>query len=438
MYRLVRKISRIKLFTLGLLLLSVLSASLATAQTQVVSLSSFNVDISETSVSGLSSGGYMTVQFQVAYASIVKGVGIIAGGPYFCAQDSQETATSVCSCTGLVGCKPDQTATMVPKLIGITDHNASQGHIDATTHLGEDRIWMFSGTLDSTVPHPLMDALELYYKNYVGETQIAYETNVAAEHAMPTDFFGNTCEFKGVPFINDCRYDAAGELLNWIYGDLNPKNVGTLSGAFIEFDQSEFISNPESHGMWPTGWVYVPKSCQEGTPCKIHVVFHGCKQYPGATYSAGPAGQIGDTYVKNTGYNRWADTNNIIVLYPQANALITGTRLPRVNPFGCWDWWGYDDANYAKRSGRQLVAVKGMLDRLAGEIPPEPAAYCGSATNTEHVASGRAYTRFFFLYYAEGSGDFLGFGDSAQTTLKETSPGFFEKVDSCPRDRGTG
>jgi hypothetical protein len=106
--------------------------------------------------------------------------------------------------------------------------------------------------------------------------------------------------------------------------------------------------------------------------------------------------------------------------------------LPKVNPLGCWDWWGYDDANYAKKSGRQLVAVKGMLDRIAGEVPPELPEYCGSATNTDHVASGRAYIWFFFLYYAQGSNDFLGYSGTSQSTLKETSPGFFEKVDFCP------
>ncbi|MFT5643938.1 MAG: poly(3-hydroxybutyrate) depolymerase [Janthinobacterium sp.] len=35
------------------------------------------------SVSALSSGAYMAKQFQVAYSSIVAGVGIIAGGPFY-------------------------------------------------------------------------------------------------------------------------------------------------------------------------------------------------------------------------------------------------------------------------------------------------------------------------------------------------------------------
>lgn len=66
---------------------------------QVTALPAFNADIKETSVSGLSSGGFMAVQFDVAYSSILKGAGIIAGGPYFCAQFNLNTATTVCSCT---------------------------------------------------------------------------------------------------------------------------------------------------------------------------------------------------------------------------------------------------------------------------------------------------------------------------------------------------
>jgi poly(3-hydroxybutyrate) depolymerase len=48
-----------------------------------VSLPSFNVLLKQTSVSGLSPGGFMAAQFSVAYSSIVKGAGIVAGGSYY-------------------------------------------------------------------------------------------------------------------------------------------------------------------------------------------------------------------------------------------------------------------------------------------------------------------------------------------------------------------
>jgi poly(3-hydroxybutyrate) depolymerase len=400
------------------------------AYAEVVSLPSFTVDLSETSVSGLSSGGYMAVQFHIAHSSLVKGAGIIAAGPYFCAQDSQDVATSVCSCTGFAACQPASATGRVPNLREITDRSANGGEIDATSQLANDKVWLFSGRIDSVVPPPVMEALETYYKSYVPASNIFFKKDLTAEHAMPTTSFGNACSFRGEPFINDCNFDAAGELLQWIYGGLNPGNEGTVGGKFVEFDQSEFIANPASHGMWPSGWAYVPASCQRGEKCKVHVAFHGCRQYPGAPFPG--HGKFGDTFVRNAGYNKWADTNDIIVLYPQANAMTLGTRFGKTNPLGCWDWWGFDDANYAKKSGRQIMAVKAMLDRIGGVSTPLPAGACGSASNLDHVTAGRAYTWFFWLYYAAGSNDFLGMSGASQTTLKESSPGFYERVASCP------
>ena len=59
----------------------------------------------------------------------------------------------------------------------------------------------------------------------------------------------------------------------------------------------------------------------------------------------------------------WADSNGVIVLYPQAVATQAGQLLP-FNPDGCWDGWGYSGFNFQVESGVQLAAVKAMVDRL--------------------------------------------------------------------------
>ena len=98
--------------------------------------------------------------------------------------------------------------------------------------------------------------------------------------------------------------------------------------------------------------MYVPQRCATER-CRIHVAFHGCRQ---------GAAEIGERFVRETGYNRWADTNGLIVLYPQ----VVKRYSPFVfNPRGCWDWWGYTSATYHTKSGSQIRAVKAMLDRLA-------------------------------------------------------------------------
>src|ERR1700751_4545651 len=114
-----------------------LSAVSSAGGADLVSLPSFNIDTNHISVSGLSSGGYMAVQFEVAFSSILKGAGIIAGGPYYCAQGNEITATSVCSCVPF-GCFGAST-TNVAKLIRITDRNAQQGLVDATSNLRDGR-----------------------------------------------------------------------------------------------------------------------------------------------------------------------------------------------------------------------------------------------------------------------------------------------------------
>lgn len=336
----------------------------AALQVQAAALPKLDIKRDQTSVSGLSSGAYMAVQFHVANSSFVKGAGIVAGGPYYCAQDSQETATAICSCTGLLTCRPDQAAQFIPRLVQITDQRASQNLIDPTSNLAAARVWLFAGSADNVVPPSVMQALDSYYKNYVPSANIALERSIPAQHAMPTDSFGNACAFRGDPFINDCDFDGAGQLLEWIYGSLNPKNTGTLTGQLLSFDQGQFLANPTAHGMSANGWVYVPAFCAQNGGCRLHVVFHGCKQYPDAPLATGPGGKFGDTFARHSGYNAWADANHIVVLYPQANAMNSGTRLPRSNPNGCWDWWGYGDADYAVKSGRQMAAVGLMVNQI--------------------------------------------------------------------------
>jgi poly(3-hydroxybutyrate) depolymerase len=104
--------------------------------------------------------------------------------------------------------------------------------------------------------------------------------------------------------------------------------------------------------MNDVGYVYVPRSCQQGATCRVHIAFHGGLQ---------TLDDIGTEYVAKTGFNNWADTNNIIVLYPQAK------KTPSNNSQGFWDWWGYTVADYAFKSGVQMAAVKAMLDHLANK-----------------------------------------------------------------------
>ena len=209
------------------------------------------------------------------------------------------------------------------------------------------------------------------------------------------------------PFVNDCNFDQAGAILKQIYGTLNPP--AATVGALVEFDQAAYLATPEGKGMAGTGWLYVPRSCAESARCRTHIAFHGCKQ---------TAELVGDAYTVGTGFNRWAETNNIVMLYPQAH------DSPG-NPNGCWDWWGYTGQAYATKSGVQMAAVHRMLLALAGQAPEE-LPYCARYDdwNYTHWLAGRAISCGVGFVCAAGSNDVLG-TFFFRSTVYEHPAGFY-------------
>jgi poly(3-hydroxybutyrate) depolymerase len=59
-------------------------------------LGAYNVDPNSVSVSGISAGGFMSVQLGVAYSDLfTTGFGVFAGGPYDCARDQPVRQSSL-------------------------------------------------------------------------------------------------------------------------------------------------------------------------------------------------------------------------------------------------------------------------------------------------------------------------------------------------------
>jgi hypothetical protein len=67
--------------------LAALAALSGGASMAAVNLPALNIDTTQTTVSGLSSGGFMAVQLHVAYSATVQGRGRGCGGPFYCAKD---------------------------------------------------------------------------------------------------------------------------------------------------------------------------------------------------------------------------------------------------------------------------------------------------------------------------------------------------------------
>jgi poly(3-hydroxybutyrate) depolymerase len=398
-------------------------------------LGSYEIRQDRIFVAGISSGGYMAVQMHVAFSGLFKGAAIYAGGPDGCAQGSLTTAVTTC--------EQDSPAVNLAALESTTTSWASQGLIDPLSNLKGQPVYLWSGTADTTVVQPLMNALQSYYQNFQASV-FHYDNNYDAAHGWESPYGQLPCQELASPYVIQCTsanqtasaggggatgvslpglpglslpgsglslpgsglslpgsgvsltgtglslpglslpglslpglslpglsqpssssppsqssgaaaaYDSEQVWLTQWFGNLNAKNEGTLKGGVITFDQDEFApgGSAAAISMDQTGYAFVPTQCASGQQCGLVLALHGCLQN---------FATVGWAYIDNAGINEWADTNNIIVLYPQTIAT-NGS-----NPEGCWDWWGYlNDPDYAQKSGPQMQALSAMVARVAG------------------------------------------------------------------------
>lgn len=318
-------------------------------------------DLSQTSVSGLSSGAYMATQFQVAHSSIVIGAGIVAGGPYGCAESTASrvapfwfTAVGYNLTQALQGCMQNRlSAWGIPDAKALArraEDFAEAGRIDKLSELRSDRVYLYSGVADTVILPAIMDQTREFYRRAgVPDDQVEYVKDGKAGHALVTLAEGATCGVTKEPFLNDCDYDQAGAILKHIYGNLTPP-AGALASELVEFSQKPYFQGLSRKGIADNGYVYIPPACSEAAGCRVHVAFHGCAQ--GYEF-------VGDAHIKGAGFQRWADANRLIILYPQVQS------NPATNPKGCWDWWGYTQLDYLTQKAPQIIAIRRMLDALA-------------------------------------------------------------------------
>lgn len=257
------------------------------------------------SVSGVSSGGFMAVQTHVAYSSEVSEVGVVAGGPYLCG--------NIISCTSY----PNDID--VGLLVSSTRFLSSEFLIDNPSHMRGSVGYLYSGSLDTVVSPGVVKKLSEYYKNFGVILRERY--NISSEHGWPTNSYGVECDKLKPPFIVRCGFS---------FSEFMFSHKKTIShGKIIRVTQvgGSLIS------MGEFAYVYIP----DGIVADVHVSFHGCEQ---------TIPDIGFDYVINSGLNKY----NMIVVYPQA----IRTQL---NPYGCWDWWGYTGLQFATKLSPQMSVV---------------------------------------------------------------------------------
>lgn len=358
------------------------AAFVSTVVLAAPALPQLNIDKTAISVSGLSAGGFMANQLGYAHSATFMGVGVFAGGPYMCAGHSNYTA---CMYNASIS------ASMLNRMQADIN-NWSGTSIDAKASVANQKIYLFVGSSDTTVgPNPMSAARTQYGNNGVPAANLEYVQRAGTAHTFPTDFDAtgnNACSSTASPYISNCGYDGAKAVLTRLYGALNPRNDAPAAANYREFDQAPFAAgNP---GMAASGWIYVPANCATGTQCRLHVALHGCVQ---------SSANIGDKFVRNTGYTRWADTNGIVVLFPQtkpdntSRSTAASGLLP--NPNACWDWVGWYGSSFARKAGVQVTALKAMVDHVAsgsgsggGGTLPAPAGLVTSNATASSMQIG--------------------------------------------------
>jgi hypothetical protein len=144
------------------------------------------------------------------------------------------------------------------------------------------------------------------------------------------------------PFVGSCDYDAAGQMLQFLYPGLESPRAETPAAL-----QAVMLPGAASAGLAETAWLYLPESCPE-TGCRLHLVLHGCLQ---------SEAQAGMQFMELSGYLPWAAANQILLAFPQVAA-------SPVNPLGCWDWWGYTGAGYLNREAPQMQVLSDWIRSL--------------------------------------------------------------------------
>ncbi|GAB2725172.1 poly(3-hydroxybutyrate) depolymerase [Halomonas garicola] len=302
------------------------------------------------SVVGVSSGGYMATQLAVAWPERFHGLGVLAAGPWGCAQGKLSLALNQCM----------MTRRGEPSLTALETRRAdyqSRGQVGKDADLGRLRAFVWHGGQDGVIDPVLGDLLGEQLADWLGgdeslravrDEEAGHGWPVAAGSADEASRLASCSNEGGDAGLLACGEDVAKTMMDWLYPARASRSEPS-AGELREFDQSDF----DARGLADTGYVYVPDACTDGG-CGTTLALHGCRM---------GAEVLDDAFARKSGLNAWAAAHDEVVLYPQAESTLA-------NPRGCWDWWGFAESSWQlyplhdTRDGTQAGALLKMLDRL--------------------------------------------------------------------------
>lgn len=334
-----------------LLCAALLLSTTAHAEGPLPALPPLGVDPADTSVIGVSSGGYMATQLAVAWPERFPRLAVLAAGPWSCAEGGLGQALGQCMSTRRG--PPDLTA--LDRRLHDYQTRELVGDAAAISRL---RAFVWHGEADEVIAPALSKALVEQLSGWLDnpDTQLRAVTAPGIGHGwpvethpeIPSDQLGQ-CQNGGNTHLLACDQNIATEALSWLHNSPEPQGGSAPPAQLLRFDQSDFAAR----GMADAGFLLVPGACVAGG-CPVTVALHGCGM---------AEEQIGEAFVHYSGLDTWAIANQRVVLYPQAESSLA-------NPQGCWDWWGFSESSWQldplhdTREGSQIKALMEMLERL--------------------------------------------------------------------------
>lgn len=311
-------------------------------------LPALHVDPARVAVAGISAGAYMAAQAQLAYPEVFRGSAQVAGGPYDCAQGNVLTAVTACM-KGTPA--PDAAA-----LVKIAQQRAASGQIGPLEKLAGQKVYLLHGRQDPVIAESVAHAAADFYAALkkavpkLSSLSVTWDGGHDFSHTFPTLDAGGDCAKVGTPFIGKCGFDGAQAVFHALYGAPLHK-VDAPRGELRRFEQTALEPAAAHAFLADSGMVYLPPACVGGKRCGVLVALHGCQQN---------IDSVGEAFVKDAGFNRWADAYDVAVLYPQVRSGVAA------NPKSCWDWFGYSGSNYDLRDGVQLRWLVAAVAALQG------------------------------------------------------------------------
>lgn len=314
------------------------------------------IDPSRVAVTGISSGGFMATQLQLAYPELFPRAAVLAGGPYDCAV----IAGSMGKCLYPATLNAQQIETAVDNAI----RKSKAGSLGDLSKLAKGIVYVLYGTEDIVVGAGIAGAVTKFYKTLKQKDAALAGLTVTEDgtrkfaHTFPTYLAPppEDCDKSVSPYLGHCRFDGALDILQHLYPDVTTGNEPSKQdGTFMKLVSDRFRSTKTAF-IGPNTYLYQPKVCRDGNPCGMLLVLHGCNQNEAA---------VGQTFARNVGFNRWADDYRLVIVYPQ-------TRTADEN-YGCWDWWGYTGQQFDTREAPQMAWLQNLIVRLTGQSAPAEA-----------------------------------------------------------------